>query len=105
LLQNIDVCKADKEINWKLGIKKGKYGPMGEDLFAQACMDKHGVARLAAFDVTTDGACPADRWPGHEEDKTWQPDCAKTSAPAMHPFKTPTEFLKCHEATVAAFGT
>merc|ERR1712209_176919 len=34
LIEKIDDCKADMQINWKVGIKNGKYGPMGEDLFA-----------------------------------------------------------------------
>jgi hypothetical protein len=102
LLPNIDACK--KEIKWKVGIKNGKYGPMGEDLFAQICMDKHGVQRLAAFHITTDGACPADRSPGSKKNKKWQPDCAQTSTPAMHPFKTPDQFFKCYDLTVASFG-
>merc|ERR1712107_534361 len=61
LIANIDDCKADSQINWKVGVKNGKYGPMGEDLFAQACLDKFGVRRIEAFDITTDGACSADR--------------------------------------------
>merc|ERR1712045_629120 len=56
LLANIDLCKASPEINWKVGIKNGKYGPMGEDLFAQTCLDLKGVRRVEAFDITTDGA-------------------------------------------------
>merc|ERR1712117_948612 len=60
LLSNIDDCKADTaEINWKVGVKNGKFGPMGEDLFAQTCMDKHGVRRASAFGSTQDGACEA----------------------------------------------
>merc|ERR1712241_1042840 len=59
LTEKVDDCKADSQINWKVGIKNGKYGPMGEDLFAQACLNKFGVRRVEAFDITTDGACPA----------------------------------------------
>jgi len=44
LLASIDECKASPEINWKLGIKNGKYGPMGEDLFAQTCLDLRSPA-------------------------------------------------------------
>merc|ERR1719330_368764 len=61
LIEKIDDCKADLQINRKVGVKNGKYGPTGEDLFAQACLDKFGVRRVEAFDITTDGACPADR--------------------------------------------
>merc|ERR1712129_324786 len=56
LLDHIDDCKADVDtINWKVGIKNGKYGPMGEDLFAQTCMDKHGVRRANFMSMTQDG--------------------------------------------------
>merc|ERR550532_3587243 len=79
LLANIDQCKASPEINWKLGVHDGKYGPMGEDLFAQTCLDEKGVRRVEAFDITTDGACPADRPQNQRKNKHWKPDCAKTN--------------------------
>merc|ERR1712161_128555 len=53
LIDNIDSCKST--LDWKVGIKDGKYGPMGEDLFAQTCLDSVGVRRKEAFDITTDG--------------------------------------------------
>merc|ERR1739844_89276 len=59
LVQNIDSCK--QTLNWKVGVKDGKYGPMGEDLFAQSCLDSVGIRRKEACDITTDGACPANR--------------------------------------------
>jgi len=104
LLDNIDSCKKDANIPWKVGIENGKYGPMGEDLFAQACMDQRGVRRVEAFDYTTDGACEADRYIGQEKNKKFQPTCAWTATSAMHPFKTVGEYVKCYDDTVAAFG-
>merc|ERR1712206_35846 len=59
LVGNLDTCYT--EVDWKVGVKGGKYGPMGEDLFAEVCMSKNGVHKVEAFDVTTDGACPAKR--------------------------------------------
>merc|ERR1739844_375192 len=100
----VDACKQDAQINWKLGVQGGKYGPMGEDLFAQACLDLHGVRRVEAFDITTDGACPADRPLDQKENKKWKPNCAEVSTPAMHPFKKTEEWEACHDATVNAFG-
>merc|ERR1711935_405809 len=41
LIDNIDSCKST--LDWKVGIKDGKYGPMGEDLFAQTCLDSVGA--------------------------------------------------------------
>merc|ERR1712086_2907 len=85
LIDNIDSCKST--LNWKVGIKDGKYGPMGEDLFAQTCLDSVGVRRKEAFDITTDGACPADRPKEERKNKKWKPNCAWAATPAMHPFK------------------
>jgi len=104
LLANIDECKASTEMNWKVGVEDGKYGPMGEDLFAQTCLDEKGVRRVEAFDITTDGACPADRPQNQRKNKHWKPDCAKTATAAMHPFKDKDAWFQCWDATVAAFG-
>jgi len=102
LVQNIDSCK--QTLNWKVGVKDGKYGPMGEDLFAQRCLDSVGVRRKEAFDITTDGACPADRPKDEKKNKKWKPNCAWVATPAMHPFKKTQEWIQCYEATTAAFG-
>jgi len=102
LIKNIDTCK--QTLNWKVGVKNGKYGPMGEDLFAQSCLDSVGVRRVEAFDITTDGACPADRPKAEEKNKKWKPNCAWAATPAMHPFKKTQEWIQCYEATTAAFG-
>jgi len=101
LLAHIDECKA--EINWKVGIKNGKYGPMGEDLFAQMCMSKHGVKRFQAFDISMDGACEAKRDEGHKKDKKWQPHCGATYASSYHPFKKPEQWATCMQQAIAAF--
>merc|ERR1712129_545057 len=105
LLDHIDDCKADVDtINWKVGIKDCKYGPMGEDLFAQTCLDSVGVRRKEAFDITTDGACPADRPKEERKNKKWKPNCAWAATPAMHPFKKTEEWIQCYQATTSAFG-
>merc|ERR1712099_150942 len=62
----IDTCKHKTVANWKVGIEHGKYGPMGEDLFAEMCMRKNGVEHIDAFDITKDGCCAAKR-PGNEK--------------------------------------
>jgi len=98
LVANIDVCKHKTVANWKVGIKNGKYGPMGEDLFAQICMEKNGVAKLDAFDISKDGACPAKRPVNLKKFKKWKADCSQTSTPAIHPFKKPKEYFACMKA-------
>jgi len=98
LAANVDVCKHNTVANWKVGIKNGKYGPMGEDLFAQICMEKNGVAKLDAFDITEDGACAAKRPENLKKFKKWHADCASTDTPAIHPFKTPKAYFACMDA-------
>merc|ERR1711994_1238516 len=95
LVQNIDSCK--QTLNWKVGVKDGKYGPMGEDLFAQSCLDSVGIRRKEAFDITTDGACPANRPKAEKKNKKWKPNCAYAATPAMRPFKKTQEWIQCYE--------
>merc|ERR1711963_1044591 len=80
---------------WKVGVHGGKHGPMGEDLFAQKCMDLLGVAKQENFGLTTDGACEADRPVGQEKNKKYIPDCAGVSTPSIHPFKKPQAYAEC----------
>jgi len=98
-MANLEDCK--KTLNY-LGKEKA-YGneAWGEDLFAQKCMDKHGVDKVDIFDITTDGACPGDRPKGQEKNKKWKPDCGTTKTPAMHPFKKPGDYFECLKATQA----
>jgi len=103
LLANIDDCKADPAINWKVGVKDGKYGPMGEDLFAQTCMDKHGVKRANAFGLTQDGACPAKRDHEERKNKKFQPHCEWAYGVSIHPFKKVNEWDECYQKTMAAY--
>jgi hypothetical protein len=101
LANNIDTCNT--QIPWKVGVKDGKNGPMGEDLFAEKCMEKHGVAKVEAFDISIDGACPADRPGNLREYKHWHGNCKDVvSAAAIHPFKKVTEYFQCLDDTVAA---
>lgn len=98
LIANVDTCKKSTVSDWKVGIKKGKYGPMGEDLFAEMCLRKNGVTELEAFDISKDGACEAKRPADQKKNKKWHADCASTSTPAIHPFKKPQEYFKCMDA-------
>jgi hypothetical protein len=102
LVANIDSCKAS--LPWQVGVKGGKYGPMGEDLFAQQCLDSLDVRRVEKYDVSTDGACEYYRPEGQEKNKSFVPDCSQTKTAQMHPFFTPDVFEACYDATIAAFG-
>jgi hypothetical protein len=102
LVDNIDSCK--QSLDWKAGILGGKYGPMGEDLFAQSCLDQNGVGRGEAFGLHTDGACAADRPEDQKKNKKWHPTCTEKSTAAYHPLKKPGDWSACWDATTQAFG-
>jgi len=73
-----------------------EWGPWGEDVFAQRCMDHHYVDKVDAFDVTTDGACKADRPEDQKNNKKWHAeDCTQVSTAAVHPFKKPKDYFRC----------
>jgi len=96
LVDNLNDCS--KKIDW---VKGTKWGPIGEDLFAQMCLDYHGVSKVQNFDVTTDGACPGTRkrW-GEKKNKKWKPPCQLVGTPAIHPFKKPKDYFACLDATM-----
>merc|ERR1712150_205699 len=80
---------ANKGCDWK-------WGPWGEDVFVQRCMDHHYVDKLAGWDMTTDGACEADRPKGEKKNKKWHPaDCTQVTTAAAHPFKKVKSYFKC----------
>jgi len=54
---DIDDCKMN--LNYLGSEKKRGNEPWGEDLFAQCCMDLHGIDKVDAFDITTDVGCAA----------------------------------------------
>lgn len=95
LLANLEDCKLN--LCWKGGCG-WKWGPWGEDLFAQRCMERHHVEKIEDFRLTTDGACPADRPKDQRVNKKWKPNCANTLTPAMHPFKNPRAYFRCLDA-------
>jgi len=96
-MASLDDCMTS--LNYKGSEKLTGNEPWGEDLFAQRCMDLHGVDKVAAFDINTDAACAAWRPEGQKKNKKWRPDCATTQTPAIHHFKTPTEYFDCLKAT------
>jgi len=76
--------------------KKWKFGPWGEDLFMQNCMDKHGVGKAEGFDATLSGTCPESRPAAQKKNASYVPPCPSSySGPAIHPFKTPAAYFTC----------
>merc|ERR1712113_273344 len=95
LVANLETCDTDTVADWKIGVDKGKYGPMGEDLFAQICMQKNGVAMEDAFDISSDGLCKAKKPKDQKKTLWWHADCASTHTAAIHPVRHPDEYTKC----------
>merc|ERR1712050_347026 len=54
-LDNLESCKAT--LDWKGLDPDWKFGPYGEDLFMQNCMDKFGVSKQSDFTMDADGMC------------------------------------------------
>jgi len=95
LTSNLEECHAqfapcaNEGCDWK-------WGAWGEDVFTQRCMDHHYVDKVEAFDMTTDGACAADRPEGEKKNKKWHAeDCSQLKTVTAHPYKKPEEYMKC----------
>merc|ERR1711870_213748 len=84
---NLESCKGS--LDWKGEDPDWKFGPWGEDLFMQRCMDKIGVAKVSNFTLTYDGACKADRPETIQKIKNlkWSPICNDANSVSYHPFK------------------
>merc|ERR1712039_160674 len=64
--------------------------------FAVYTKDHHYVDKVEAFDMTTDGACAADRPEGEKKNKKWNaPDCSQLKTVTSHPYKKPADYFKC----------
>jgi len=101
LLNNIDKCS--ESIKWA-SLHATPWGPIGEDLFAQRCMDMQGVTKVQNFDLTTDGACPGikKKWGiSMKTPKPMKPQCEHVVSPVMHPFKTVDDWFDCYHKTLS----
>jgi hypothetical protein len=96
-LDNLDDCKSS--LNWKGHEKLYGNQAWGEDLFAQKCMDMHGVDKIEGYDLMVDGNCEAHRPESEKKNKKWKPDCASTQTPALHRFAKSQEYFDCLKAT------
>jgi len=98
-VDKLEVCKSS--LAWDGNPSSGwKYGPWGEDKFAQECMDKYGVLKLPLFELTYDGTCPSDRPKGQEKNKKFVPPCWNSSAPVTHPLKSVKAWAECLDTTL-----
>jgi len=101
LFENVEKCYTS-ELPWKTDQIATKYGWYGEDLFAQRCMDLHGVKKIWQFDLVTDGTCPLGRPWDHQKEKKWVPEPVRCShrdtSVAFKPLKSPKDHFACLSA-------
>jgi len=90
-MANLDDCKAS--LNY-MSPDKLIPEPWGEDVFAQRCMDLHGVDKVSGFELITDGLCPTDIV-GSKKDKKWKFNCATRKTAVLHPFAKAKEYFDC----------
>jgi len=101
LVNSLGECSSS--IKWS-SMHATAWGPIGEDLFAQKCMDLKGVSKVQKFDLTTDGVCPAVKkalGKDPKSSKAMKPECDKVTSPVMHPFKTTQLWFDCYEKTLS----
>ena len=93
-LTNLETCKAT--LAWKGDDPDWKYGPWGEDLFMQNCMDKFGVSKQSDFTMDADGMCKKNHPTFRKgSDGGYTPYCKNSKQIVFHPFRKPADYFKC----------
>jgi hypothetical protein len=81
--------------------KQWKYGPWGEDLFMQKCMDDAEVQKKADFTLTDTGTCPGMRPKTDKKNSSYVPSCTDAGVKkfvAVHPMRTLAAWKDCYSA-------
>jgi len=101
LFQNVENCYKH-EVDWKgeRGDPLAKiYGWYDEDLFAQICMDFHGVRKVWDFDLVADSTCQDSRPWDRKSDLKWVPDAytcgVRHAVVAYKALKLPSDYFAC----------
>jgi len=90
-LTNLETCKAT--LDWKG--TQWKFGPWGEDLFMQKCLDKNGVSKQSDFTMDADGMCK-DNWGNFRPlGGMHVPYCKNSKQIVFHPFMKPEDYFQC----------
>merc|ERR1711948_225406 len=91
---NLESCK--KTIDWKGTDPDWKFGPYGEDLFMQKCMEKVGVQKQSDFYMDADGMCKNNHPTFRKgSDGGYTPYCKNSKQITFHPFRKPADYFKC----------
>merc|ERR1712217_463521 len=103
---NLESCKGS--LDWKGTDPGWKFGPYGEDLFMQKCMDKIGVPKVSNFTIVSDGMCKYDvEYLGTYLKKgkyTYSPTCDDAKTVSYHPLKKPADYFTCLAKTQKIAG-
>merc|ERR1712004_470332 len=90
-MKSLDDCMST--LNYKGSEKITGNEPWGEDLFAQRCMDLHGVDKVSAFDINTDASCAAWRPEGQKKNRKWRPTAQLSKRPQSTTSRHPKSIL------------
>jgi len=101
LFQNVENCYKH-DVDWK-GERGDKiassFGWYDEDLFAQICMDLHGVKKVWDFDLVTDSTCKDSRPWNQKSNLKWVPESytcgVQHHVVAYKALKLPSEYFAC----------
>jgi hypothetical protein len=81
--------------------KQWKYGPWGEDLYMQKCMDDAAVQKKEDYTLTDTGTCPGMRPKADKKNSSYVPSCTDAGAKkfiAIHPMRTLAAWKSCYSA-------
>jgi len=84
--------------------KKWQYGPWGEDLFMQFCLDDAAVAKKEDFTLTDTGTCPGMRPKAEKDNSEFVPSCTDTGVSkfvAVHPLRNVSAWDACYKSISA----
>jgi len=83
---------------------KWQYGPWGEDLFMQFCMDDADVAKKSDFTLTDTGTCPGMRPKAEKDNTKFVPSCTDSGVykfVAVHPLRNVSAWDACYKSISA----
>jgi len=81
--------------------KQWKYGPWGEDLYMQKCMDDAAVQKKEDYTLTDTGTCPGMRPKADKKNSSYVPSCTDAGAKkfiAIHPMRNLAAWKSCYSA-------
>merc|ERR1712187_711411 len=87
----LETCKA--ALDWKG--TQWKFGPWGEDLFMQQCLDKNGVSKQSDFTMDADGMCKENWGNFRPLGGMHVPYCKNSKQIVFHPFMKPADYFQC----------